>query len=162
MVESEMATHPAVLECCVVGRKHEKWAEVGHAFVVLKQGQSADMETLKAHCRERMSKVSAAEGQVRSEISVELLPAQFAVPMYFDFVKELPKVRAASTSCVRHLLTASSDLHRKCVAIAPCALCHADPLPQRCRKMCCARALPTHRKPSSDLGIAHSAACNEC
>ena len=59
MVESEMATHPAVLECCVVGRKHEKWAEVGHAFVVLKQGQSADMETLKAHCRERMSKVRA-------------------------------------------------------------------------------------------------------
>lgn len=58
MVESELADHEDVFESCVVARNHEKWGEVGHAFVVLKQGKSKDVEKLKEHCRLRMSKVS--------------------------------------------------------------------------------------------------------
>lgn len=71
MVESELADHPDVLESCVVARNHEKWGEVGHAFVVLKSGKQKNVEGLKEHCRSRMSK--------------------FAVPLYIDIVEELPK-----------------------------------------------------------------------
>jgi acyl-CoA synthetase (AMP-forming)/AMP-acid ligase II len=71
MVESEMADHADVLESCVVARDHEKWGEVGHAFVVLKPGKQKDVEKLREHCKTRMSK--------------------FAVPLYIDIVDELPK-----------------------------------------------------------------------
>lgn len=60
MVEQELADHADVLEVCVVARPHERWGEVGHAFVVLKEGRKGniDKEALRAHCRSRMSKVS--------------------------------------------------------------------------------------------------------
>ena len=58
MVESELASHEDVMESCVVARSHEKWGEVGHAFVVLKTGKQKDVEKLRQHCRTRMSKVS--------------------------------------------------------------------------------------------------------
>ena len=70
-VEDEIASHEAVLEGCVVARPHEKWGEVGHAFIVLKKGKKVDAEELKKYCRSRMSK--------------------FAVPAFFDFVDALPK-----------------------------------------------------------------------
>jgi acyl-CoA synthetase (AMP-forming)/AMP-acid ligase II len=57
MVENEMADHEDVFESCVVARSHERWGEVGHAFVVLKAGKQKDIEKLRAHCRTRMSKV---------------------------------------------------------------------------------------------------------
>ncbi|PWN31260.1 acetyl-CoA synthetase-like protein [Meira miltonrushii] len=70
-VEDEIASHEAVLEGCVVARPHEKWGEVGHAFIVLKQGRKLTAEELRQYCRSRMSK--------------------FAVPGYIDFVDALPK-----------------------------------------------------------------------
>lgn len=57
MVESELADHPDVLESCVVARSHERWGEVGHAFVVLKPGKAKDVKMLRQHCSTRMSKV---------------------------------------------------------------------------------------------------------
>lgn len=89
MVESELASHPRVLESSVVARPHEKWGERGHAFVVLRPGGGAEGEegkgeagagegSMKAleqdlvrHCRERMS--------------------GFAVPEWWTFVEALPK-----------------------------------------------------------------------
>lgn len=63
MVESEMADHEDVLESCVVARNHDKWGEVGHAFVVLKSGRQRNVEKLREHCRARMSKVSRSVGK---------------------------------------------------------------------------------------------------
>lgn len=62
MVEQELADHADVLEVCVVARPHERWGEVGHAFVVLKEGRKGkvDKEVLRSHCETRMSKVSPA------------------------------------------------------------------------------------------------------
>jgi acyl-CoA synthetase (AMP-forming)/AMP-acid ligase II len=57
-VENEIASHDAVLESCVVARADEKWGEVGHAFVVLKQGKNLNADDLRQYCRSRMSKVS--------------------------------------------------------------------------------------------------------
>lgn len=72
MVEQELASHPAVLESCVVARPDPKWGERGHAFVVLKEGAAkVTADELKNFCRERMSK--------------------FAVPHWIDLCSELPK-----------------------------------------------------------------------
>ncbi|KAE8213253.1 hypothetical protein CF327_g3201 [Tilletia walkeri] len=71
-VETELATHPAVMECCVVAAPHPRWQEVPHAFVVLKTSVSAVSEDeLRKHCVSRMSK--------------------FAVPAKFEIIGELPK-----------------------------------------------------------------------
>lgn len=77
MVESELASHEDVLESCVVARNHEKWGEVGHAFIVLKQGKAKDIEKLKSHCRSRMSKVRANASVYEARLI--LIPPLFTV-----------------------------------------------------------------------------------
>ena len=57
-VEDNLAGHEAVLECCVVAHPHEKWGEVGHAYVVLKQGKKVHADEIKQFLRDRISKVS--------------------------------------------------------------------------------------------------------
>jgi len=91
MVESELADHEDVLESCVVARNHEKWGEVGHAFVVLKSGKQKDIEKLRQHCRTRMSKVSRCGDSISKACLIFTQHIQFAVPMYIDIVDELPK-----------------------------------------------------------------------
>ncbi len=79
-VEGELAAHPDVLECCVVARAHPKWAESGHAFVVLnsralprfsKEKEAEWHDDLRKFCKSKMS--------------------GFAVPQWFEIVDELPK-----------------------------------------------------------------------
>ncbi|CAD6886286.1 unnamed protein product [Tilletia caries] len=71
-IETELATHPEVMECCVVAAPHPRWQEVPHAFVVLKTSSSRVSEDeLRKHCITRMSK--------------------FAVPAKFEVIDELPK-----------------------------------------------------------------------
>lgn len=60
MVENELASHDAILECTIVARPHEKWGEVGHAFVVFKQNKKASADELREFLRARVSKVSSA------------------------------------------------------------------------------------------------------
>jgi fatty-acyl-CoA synthase len=70
-VEAMLLRHPAVQEVAVVGMPDKQWGETPHAFVVLKAGQSATEEELRAFLRERM--------------------AHFKVPRSCTFVDELPK-----------------------------------------------------------------------
>jgi fatty-acyl-CoA synthase len=58
-VEQAIASHPAVLECAVVGIPHERWGEVPKAFVTLKAGRSASAEEIIAHCRSRIAHFKA-------------------------------------------------------------------------------------------------------
>jgi acyl-CoA synthetase (AMP-forming)/AMP-acid ligase II len=51
-VENALYGHPAVLEAAVFGTPDAEWGEAVTAVVALKQGQSADSETLSAWCRE--------------------------------------------------------------------------------------------------------------
>ncbi len=51
-VENALARHAAVQSCAVVGLPHEKWGEVVHADVVLKEDASVTEEALIDHCRE--------------------------------------------------------------------------------------------------------------
>lgn len=78
-VEADLAAHPRVRESCVVARKHERWGERCHAFVVLNEpvekGERTKVgEEIKKWCKGRMS--------------------GFAVPEWVDVVEELPKVSA--------------------------------------------------------------------
>ncbi len=51
-VENALYGHPAVLEVAVFGTPDPEWGEAVTAVVALKEGQSADVETLMDWCRE--------------------------------------------------------------------------------------------------------------
>ena len=54
-VEAAIATLPGVADVAVVGGAHEKWGEVGHAFVVTADGASLSEADIIAHCAERLA-----------------------------------------------------------------------------------------------------------
>jgi long-chain acyl-CoA synthetase len=70
-VEDALMSHPAVLECAVIGVPDDKWGERVHAAVVLKPGESIGPEALMAHCKERI--------------------AGFKTPRSIEFLPELPR-----------------------------------------------------------------------
>jgi long-chain acyl-CoA synthetase len=70
-IEEVLTTHPAVMEAGVAGVPDSTKGEVAHAWVVLKPGQQATAEALRAYCRERL--------------------APYKVPAHVEFRSELPK-----------------------------------------------------------------------
>src|SRR6266542_4463025 len=70
-VEEVLFLHPAVKEAAVLGRPDPVRGEAVKAFVVLKEGQSADAGSLRALCRERI--------------------ASYKVPEEIEFIGALPK-----------------------------------------------------------------------
>jgi len=61
-VESTLLRHPAVQEAAIVGLPHEKWGETPHAFVVLKDGQSATEAEIIEFARARLAHFKAPRG----------------------------------------------------------------------------------------------------
>ena len=47
--------HPAVEMCAVVGMPHEKWGEIGKAFIVVKAGQTVTEDELRAHLQHHLA-----------------------------------------------------------------------------------------------------------
>ena len=70
-VESVLFAHPAVAECAVIGIPDEKWGEVGRAFVIQRPGNTASPQDLRDFLISRIAK--------------------YKVPLYYDFVHELPR-----------------------------------------------------------------------
>jgi len=70
-VEGTLLHHPAVQEAAIVGLPHEKWGEIPHAFVVLRDGAGATGDELITFTRSRL--------------------AHFKAPHGVTFVAELPK-----------------------------------------------------------------------
>jgi len=73
-VESALVSHPAVVECAVVGRPDQDNLVKPKAFVVLKEGQAASpelAEELIEYSRKQM--------------------AEYKRPRWIEFVQELPK-----------------------------------------------------------------------
>ncbi|TAH50862.1 MAG: benzoate-CoA ligase family protein [Chloroflexota bacterium] len=73
-VESTLMSHPAVLECAVVGVPDSASLIKPKAFIVLKQGYNADdalQREMIAYCKEKM--------------------AEYKRPRWIEFVNELPK-----------------------------------------------------------------------
>lgn len=70
-IEKVLLRHPAVAEAVVLPVPDPKWGEAGLAVVVLKPGETADSETLRAHCSAHL--------------------ARFKVPRDYHFQAALPK-----------------------------------------------------------------------
>ena len=70
-VEEAIATHPAVLECAVIGVPDDEWGETVKGFVVLKPGQDATEQELIDQARANL--------------------ASYQKPRSIEFVPELPK-----------------------------------------------------------------------
>jgi acyl-CoA synthetase (AMP-forming)/AMP-acid ligase II len=70
-VESVLMSHPAIEEAAVVGEPSEEWGQVVKAFVVVRQGQDASADDLRAFCTSRL--------------------ASFKRPEMYEFLPELPK-----------------------------------------------------------------------
>ena len=84
-IEEVLATHPAVMEVGVAGVPDAAKGEVAHAWVVLKAGEHATEEELRAYCRKRL--------------------APYKVPARVEFRSELPKTMVGKV--LRRALTAS-------------------------------------------------------
>lgn len=74
-IEEVIESHPAVLQCTVVGVPHPYKQEVPKAFIVLKEGYVAMFikEDIKAYCKKKLSK--------------------YMIPAEFVFRKRLPKTK---------------------------------------------------------------------
>jgi long-chain acyl-CoA synthetase len=70
-IEEVLAAHPAVMEVGVAGVPDAVKGEVARAWVVLRAGQQASEDELRAYCRERL--------------------APYKVPAGVEFRTELPK-----------------------------------------------------------------------
>jgi fatty-acyl-CoA synthase len=70
-VVAELLLHPAVEDAAVVGVEHEKWGEVGAAFVVLRACAKPSVEDLSAFLSMRL--------------------ARYKIPLRWHFVRELPR-----------------------------------------------------------------------
>jgi acyl-CoA synthetase (AMP-forming)/AMP-acid ligase II len=70
-IEEILYTHPAVLECTVIGVPDDKWVERVHAIIVLKEGSTASADGITSFCKEHL--------------------ARFKAPRSVEFVGSLPK-----------------------------------------------------------------------
>ena len=71
-VEAALVDCAGVAEAVVVGVAHERWGEVGHAFVQLRTGAILDCETALADLRSRI--------------------AHYKVPKFLEIIAELPRI----------------------------------------------------------------------
>jgi fatty-acyl-CoA synthase len=69
-IESVLYRHADVELCAVVGIPDDKWGEVGKAFIVLKQGATANEQDIEAHLQHHL--------------------AGYKVPRYIEFMDSLP------------------------------------------------------------------------
>jgi fatty-acyl-CoA synthase len=58
-IEQVLYSHPAILECAVIGKKDEKWGEIPKAVVVLKPGQRLSPDEIIQYTRDRMAHFKA-------------------------------------------------------------------------------------------------------
>lgn len=54
-VENVIYTHPAVLECSVVATPDQRWGEIVHAVIVLRDGAQVSSEEIIEHCRQSLA-----------------------------------------------------------------------------------------------------------
>ncbi|MGS1017151.1 AMP-binding protein [Allosphingosinicella humi] len=81
-IENILVAHPAIAEAAVVAAPHEKWGEVGRAFILPAGPSLPEDGELEAYCRARL--------------------AAYKVPQSFEIVTDFP--RTAAGKIQKHLL----------------------------------------------------------
>lgn len=82
-VENVLVQHPAILEASVIGVPDPRWGEVGHAFLLLREGHALpDADELTRFCRAHL--------------------APFKVPKHFSALSDFPRTAAGKVQ--KHLL----------------------------------------------------------
>jgi len=61
-VEGVLLRHPSVQEVAIVGLPHERWGEAPHAFVILRNGATAEANELVQFARDNMAHFKAPHG----------------------------------------------------------------------------------------------------
>ena len=86
-IEAELLLHPQVQDAAVIGVEHEKWGEVGAAFVVLRD------EKPLAPVQPRMDEAHPNAPPNAEELSAFLARrlARYKLPQHYIFVPELPR-----------------------------------------------------------------------
>jgi len=82
-VETVLVEHAAVAEAAVIGVPHERWGEVGVAFIVLTPGCAADESAILAYALTQL--------------------AAFKVPMFVSFLREIPRSTGSNKVLRRQL-----------------------------------------------------------
>lgn len=86
-VEEILFNHPKVQDAAVAGVNHPKRGETVKAFIVLKSGESADVDEIRSYCREYL--------------------APYKVPTQVEFREELPKTQVGKV--LRRLLVEEGE-----------------------------------------------------
>jgi long-chain acyl-CoA synthetase len=89
-IEEVVSSHPAVLEVGVAGIPDDLKGEVAKAWVVLKHGQTATEDEIRAFCRDRL--------------------APYKVPARVEFRTELPKTMVGKV--LRRVLATEGNAQR--------------------------------------------------
>jgi fatty-acyl-CoA synthase len=69
-IEEVLFAHPQVAEAAVFGVPHERWIEAVTAVVVARSGETLDLTSLEAHCREQL----ASYKRPKTIVVVDALP----------------------------------------------------------------------------------------
>jgi acyl-CoA synthetase (AMP-forming)/AMP-acid ligase II len=72
-IEEVLERHPAVLFSAVIGVADAVYSEVGHAFVMLKPGQQADQDELRAFCKQKLANFKVPK-EFHVRVALPLLP----------------------------------------------------------------------------------------
>ncbi|HET7036377.1 MAG TPA: long-chain fatty acid--CoA ligase [Thermomicrobiaceae bacterium] len=87
-LENALMSHPAVAEAAVVAAPHPKWLERPVAFIVLKEGQSASDEDLRAHLAPNFAKWWLPDAYIVVEAIPRTSTGKFLKTALRDQIKE--------------------------------------------------------------------------
>jgi len=84
--------HPDVMLAAVIGRPHEKWGEVGRAYIMPKPGANPDPEAIREFLKDKLSSFKVPEDTIiRPMLPLTPLGKVKKLHLYKEMKQELGK-----------------------------------------------------------------------